>query len=115
MQKPWSGKVKSHVRGHIASRVVKSEFQPRTPNGYDHSSFHSTTLPSRPPPGKPQIGDGLKQKNCTFLQFPTANIVVGKSLHKEKSYHSFESTQQILPQPLLLSYTNSVTYYFHPT
>lgn len=45
-------------------------------------------------------------RNCTFTQFPAPNVVVGKSLHKEKSYHSFESTHQISSQPLLLSYTN---------
>lgn len=33
-------------------------------------------------------------------------MVVGKSLHKENSYHSFESRHQIASQPWLLSYTN---------
>ena len=45
-------------------------------------------------------------RNYTFIQVPAPNVAVGKSLHKEKSYHCFESTHQILSQPLLLSYTN---------
>lgn len=88
MQKPWSGKVKSHVWGHIASRVVKSEFQPRTPNGYDHSSFHSTTLPSSPPPGKPQIGDGLKQK-LHVPAVPYCKYTCGKEFTQGKELSFF--------------------------
>lgn len=45
-------------------------------------------------------------RNCTFIQVPAPHVAVGKSLHKEKSYRSFESTHQILSQPLLLSYTD---------
>ena len=60
-------------------------------------------LPYNLATGKVQTGDGLKQQ--LFMQLPAPNVLVGKSLHKEKSYPSFESTPQI-SQPLLPSYTN---------
>ena len=70
------------------------------------SCLYSTTLPSTPT-GKPHIGEGSKQEKCVFTQLPVPNMVVGKRLHKENSYLSFESTDQIPnPKSLLLNYTN---------
>lgn len=66
-------------------------------------------LPPSPPllqVSHPSVMVQNKKKAC-FTQFSAPNMVVGKTLHKEKSYLSFESTDQIPnPKSLPLNYTN---------